>query len=1355
MSLLQRGILLITITVSIVFGGISITKDNEKEFQFIWTRDSFDTRASNRGQSSVLNAAPSNTYVGKPGEADIPAYSFIIGVPQNGEIRISVTDVQTSSIQLSAPVRKVPREPYTENDISFKENDWLSTKTRQKFSRLNTESYTLRLFKETENPRSIKALEKATISIFFPQAPAYPTKTRRSDYEKMLSDVILNYNTALRWEKSLPPKSLGKKQAYTFPLTTDAKLYSFSVGDGLTGFNAGFTEENGIIKFTYSQMSSLFGSNPEFDHIALYAGYKGELPQEVSDSTLPLGYTKIPLLAIDKNNNGIFESNDYLLAWVSSNSDWHFSETVGWNFQLNQYTDYRTYWLVKRNTAVALMDTVAQEVLSNATVNDTLKSLTNRIFLKEYFGDNSQPNKNDLGTLDWIWKRITQNTQKATLYTLPIDKIDTTQTGKVIISSYKYLNSRDYGIILSGDTLSAQNFGNEWPIESWGTGKLEAYIKSTDSVEISNVIVEYPQSLDFTNETKMQIYSPPDSGVARYTISGLSDKGMVYLFRIPRNEEDVALLDKVNTANTDTYAWIDSTGIGISYFIVSENAFLPTPLISEYTREQYSMFDLSGSDYLISNLRETANRSDYLIITHPAFLSSATRLAHHKKSIGRFSHPAVVDIDAVYREFSGGNIDPSALRNFIFYAKKYWAQNDELAYVLLMGNGHWDYKRVLPTTTEPMFIPTAQTTGSSYQMCIEEYFVRLDQQEPQLFLGRIPCKSATEADAAITKIIETEDPAIADYGAWRNRMLLVADDDRQREGYDGIDHVGSSEKVGDTVEALRPSIDMRKEYLYEYQMNSIYQKPAAKEAVINAFNNGVAFANYFGHGAYYVWSDEHIFSNSDIVKLTNHKNYPIVTSFSCDVGKFDNPSDNSLGDKLVVEPRAGAIASIASTRHAWADRNENLAVSFYAYLSEPDSNRTIGQAYLKARLTHINREKLRAYALLGDPSIQFLNPTRAVTLNVTDTKGGTPIDTLKALQQITVRGTIKNEAGNAVDGSFGTSEEAFVQLNMFNPAYQTNRKDGFPDAVRYNLPGTPIFTALTAVDKGAFEQDILLPRNVAFNEPGVTLTAYVFQKSTSGLGYTKSLIFDGTVERKFSDSTGPLIAIRPVYEDASQTGAAAFVDKIALETPQEFEPAKFQIEVYDESGIDVVGTGPDEGLTVEIPGTLKKQNINNLFQFNKGEFRSGNATMVLEEGQINPGTYTLRVSAQDLLGYVSRNEITLEISEDEEFTLDHVFNYPNPMRLNDQTRFFFHPSQRRTEWQAVNIVLKIYSLSGKLLRIFRNPENGMYWNGTDQFSNLLGPNIYLYQFTARTTMESGAVEEIKSPIKKVVIKPPL
>jgi hypothetical protein len=178
---------------------------------------------------------------------------------------------------------------------------------------------------------------------------------------------------------------------------------------------------------------------------------------------------------------------------------------------------------------------------------------------------------------------------------------------------------------------------------------------------------------------------------------------------------------------------------------------------------------------------------------------------------------------------------------------------------------------------------------------------------------------------------------------------------------------------------------------------------------------------------------------------------------------------------------------------------------------------------------------------------------------------------------------------------------------------------------------------------------------------------------------------------------------------------------------------------------------------MEIPGIISRRNINYKFQFAEGDFRKGSALLSFEENDLKVGSYPLKVTAQDLPGNVSQAAFTLEITDRMAFTLNHVFNTPNPMRMGGTTRFFFYPSTTTTQNVVPPldyiIVIKIYSLGGKLLKVIKKASNGQTWDGRDQTGYVLPPNIYLYQVTADyPSQDEGKL--IKSKIQKLVIHPP-
>lgn len=603
-----------------------------------------------------------------------------------------------------------------------------------------------------------------------------------------------------------------------------------------------------------------------------------------------------------------------------------------------------------------------------------------------------------------------------------------------------------------------------------------------------------------------------------------------------------------------------------------------------------------------------------------------------------------------------------------------------------------------------------------------------------------------------------EDPSAADLGPWRNRMLLVNDDDMQGIDVDPLldDHLSSSELIDSMVEGLCPAIDVLKVNEFEYPWDAQHEKPEAKQALINGINSGVAYFNYFGHGASNVLADEHIFMAEDIGSLHNNNEYPLFSAFSCSVGEFDQPgSKRSLSEYCVLAPGSGAIAAISATREAYASDNEKLAKNFFCFCFDTTDTaaRTTGQALMLAKEIGLD-DNQKSYCFLGDPSIQLLRPARRISLSITDNTGTVLKDTLKALQQVTLRGVILKKDGTP-DLQFGAGTNAKVQIGIFNPPYLATRKDGGAASLpTYKMPGSPIFAGQTQIVNGVFSEHILLPKNVTFNTQGVRLTGFAWIGDSVGLGCNSSYVFHGFSSTKIADSIGPSISIRPVYQGATAMASqassmsASFTDKISASLP-----LSMQIVLCDSSGIDAVSTGPNEGITFEVPGVVARTNINHNFQFAQGDFRRGTANWTFDAGTMNPGSYTINITAQDLLGNVAKKSVAFDVTTSDQLGLYHVFTYPNPVRMGQTSNFYFDLSQTETptEQDRVKVIIRLFTLSGRLIRVFDDASRGQVFDGRDAFGNRLSPGVYLYQIIAEDRTQQKVV---KSKIEKLAINPP-
>jgi hypothetical protein len=369
---------------------------------------------------------------------------------------------------------------------------------------------------------------------------------------------------------------------------------------------------------------------------------------------------------------------------------------------------------------------------------------------------------------------------------------------------------------------------------------------------------------------------------------------------------------------------------------------------------------------------------------------------------------------------------------------------------------------------------------------------------------------------------------------------------------------------------------------------------------------------------------------------------------------------------------------------------------------------------------------------------------RTVSLSIDDAD-----DTVSALQMLTISGSILDNNGR-VDQSFGSG--TWVSIGLFNAPDSATRKDNGERAVRYSLPGAPMFLGKTALSAGTFRQTILVPQNLSFDKNGVKLTAYAWKdhSTAAAVGYRGSVIFHGSQTGTASgDTSGPRITIRPAYDNERLSGgSAAYTDRVTTQVP-----AKFEIELFDESGIDAAGLGPDEGVTLELEGVFSRRNVNSKFQFKEGDFRRGAVSVFYEEDAVKPGTYTLALTARDLLGNLSKVRFSLVVTAWDELRLDHVLNFPNPVRMGSTTRFYLSSNYTSQQYYGADIrfVIRIYTLGGRLIRVLRNVRNGEVWDCRDQRGELLGPDIYLYQVTAEDVAQRKTV---KSRIMKLAVLPP-
>ena len=1327
---------------------ITVLENTPQRFSFSWQLDGVDTNSVPDGSGSrmvSLGFSGSDVALGEYGEAVLPGKTVILGVPAEGAVSATVSSVQTRTIRLAYPVAtwRDKASEGRQEEVAWPAR-WISTPDYSLYRAQRVARFLLKPVVYDPAAKTVTVLSRATVTITFPASAANrrAAAVRGSDYEAMLKSLLMNYESALGFRSAA---SLGKRaSAPSYPLPPSVKQYTFKVGDGHTGLNEAMTDEDGIMKLPGKRITTLFGA-VSMAAVRLYGAEKGMLPDTLpTDGTIINGVSEIPLLRVDVNKNGMVDDNDYFLAFVTGASGWVYDTSEQkYKFNLDMYDDYRTYWITasgngKTATPLVVPDGTEDTVATTFTEYDQYRQSRTR-------------HEGNLGDRKWLWKILSTRT-KTFEQEITLPGLVTGDSSLVELRGDP--RGGRFGVSFDNEELCSDCmlFGG-YSFKASGSGTLQFEYTGeptnlTGAIELAYFNVLYPREIALGDEPLSLKILPPEELLGKIVTFrmdvGTSQK--IYLFRTNADGSSLVFIDTVVASEGKPYEWTDSVEVGSRYVVCNESALLDLPEV-----EQPGMSSGGGSN-LVSDLRRSSNTTDFLIISPPEFLAAADSLARHKKHV-KFSQPKVVNVDDIYRYFSGGDKDVAAIRNFIGYVNRYWSGGDRLDYVILMGLGHYDTKNYVSSARDfiPVYIHSTDL--------MEDFFTCVGTHpswgtpKPVMAIGRLPCGSSEQAWNIVKKIVQMEDPAVADKSEWRNRMLFVADDDMQGSETDAVasstPHHESSDRTVTVVDTLWPSVDIRKVYLYEYPWDLSWQKPGASRALINEINNGVGYVNFFGHGADITWTDEYILTPDLVTAMNNTKRYPVISAFSCSVGKFDLPGKECLSGILARAADVGSIASISSTREAYATANENLAKNFYRFLFDSTESQSIGMAMIAAYRV-ISGDGYRTYCILGDPSVRAVSPTHHISLAIDGSKKN---DTLAAMQKIVISGTVEKTAGST-DGSFGGTG-AYVSIGFFNAPDSASRKDGGTDqTVRYILPGTPVFMGKVPVTAGKFSQTVLLPQNLTFNKPGVKLTAYAWKDGTklAATGSRRDILFKGTIPPDaIKDTKGPRITVRPTYDSERLSGgSASFSDHVTVQMPVTCE-----VELFDESGIDASGIGPDEGVTLEIKGVYARRNVNSKFQFTEGDYRSGIVSVVYEEDALKPGTYEMVVTARDLIGNLSKSQFTLEVTDWDELKFDQVLNFPNPMRMGSETRFYCNSSYTSLQYyqSSINIrlTIKIYTLGGRLLRVIKDARNGEKWDGRDEQGNLLPPDIYLYQFMGEDYRQKKTV---KSKIMKLVILPP-
>ena len=711
--------------------------------------------------------------------------------------------------------------------------------------------------------------------------------------------------------------------------------------------------------------------------------------------------------------------------------------------------------------------------------------------------------------------------------------------------------------------------------------------------------------------------------------------------------------------------------------------------------------------------------AEMLIIYHKNFLEAAEKLAEHRRNFSNLN-VKTVDIEAIYNEFSSGRQDPTAIRNF---AKMVYDRNPELKFLLLFGDGSYDYKSILNTNNNDNFIPVYETKQSLNPISgyvSDDYFALLSDNEGaylegdmDISIGRLPARNTAQAYNIVNKIINYETSPTND-GEWQNRIALIADDE------DFSKHLDQTETISKKIAENHPVFNLEKIYLDAFQQEvnpGGHRYPAVTKSINDNIFKGVLVLTYIGHGGPGGFAQERILKLEDIYGWNNETKLPLLITATCSFTGFDDPAINTAGEATILKETGGMIALFSTVRLVYSGENSKLmnAVFDQIFTKKDGKYPALGEVLKYAKNNTTSKDNKRKFFLFGDPAMQLAIPEYSVyTSKINEIPVGDTIfqDTLRALSRVRIEGFVGDENGQLMPNFNG-----IVYPTVFDKKQIIETLENDPKSSKrsFEIQKQVLFKGSASVVEGQFAFEFIIPKDIDYRF-GKGKISYFYSNGDNkdGAGTFQSFIIGGSSDENIDDDTGPEVELFMNHKN--------FVSGDITNN----RPVLLAY-ISDDSGINVSGTSIGHDLNGMLDNNIQQQyTLNDFFQSNKDDFTNGLITFPLDK--LEAGLHKFYVEAWDVLNNKGDAEIEFVVADEEDQVLSNIFNYPNP--LDPNTKFYFEHTLPDTQ---LDVQINIFDLGGKLVKVidlivFTDgfKVNNIEWDGKDQIGNKLSNGIYVY-----------------------------
>jgi hypothetical protein len=1314
-------------------------------------------------------------YLAEPGAPDLPSIVELVGVPLEGDPRIRVMSVDPTTMPLAdlAPA-PIPIVRAGRNGAPFGDEE---RRLREPFPRGPTPArwaeiggithvrghrlarIILHPWRYDASRGELEVALRLRVRVEFEGGSALGGEEVRdhAEWDRALDSLILNADAARRWRRPAAAAARGAGDSFAsspnwlkVPIVTE-----------------------GIYRIDYSTFADLGFDPGSIDPrtIRVFSGTNMMLPDTLT--ALPLGFmSECALLDVSTSPDGVFDIEDRILFYALDATGWgsEYDPSLPYDQHVeNQYTDITCYWITWGGSFSNPPARMAERSVAPSGGPYATTASHRAHFEENNVEDFRYPDEDG-----WMWENLGgRGTDRP--YFLSIDNVASGNGTLVarVLSSGKFdpaLARRRVQLKLRNTLVADTTWfhAGQSAVVDVTSAPFTGLLREGSNTVLVNVVtsasdakddvytawfeVEYERRLAARNGSYLKMRAGP-GGSGRWELREFSSSG-VYLLDVSAQHGVVQLadfaVDAVGTSHRVRFTDpLTATAHWYVAFTMESVRTLPVPDIE--------IAQFQGADG--RSLRDSGNGAEYLVIYHPDFREGAERLERLRER-GGVSDSArtvmAVSLADVYNEFSWGMVDAVAIRDFLAFTRSPvggWANGSPL-FVALVGDAAYDLKGFLDGSPEnfvPPYMNRYRTEAFTeyeaefnlYFYSTDDFYAYLDVEDYSptelpgidLAIGRYPAWSTQGLEVMLDKLESYL--GYSTPGQWQNRVILAADDERVLAGVDPIEHTDQVEEVAQFW--LPPALDRVKVYLTEYPRNDFGKKPAAQADFTEEYTRGALMVSYTGHGDQNTLAQEEVFVSQKMSELRNEARYPVFSTFSCTVSRFDLLSGDSMTELMLLHEGGGTVTTFSSgglvfpyesslLNQRWLGEMFGTPYVVHTFSREV---KPVGLAAMGAKMItgttprrRVNNEK---YVLLGDPALEVRFGQYLVEFEPSTVDSQTTDGLLRL-----VSGDVKNKIGEILDGT--TGEPAF-QGTAFIHVSENADTSGYeyPDGsnfIPYTLDGPTSYRGEVPVVNGHFDARFFLAETVLIGNRGrISVFALEHDLARDASGAYDSLVIAPTISpQDTDDAEGPVIRIG--FE-----GYENFVDGGLLFTDQPI----LAIALEDPSGVNLRPYPQFAVLEAQIDG-IERVDLAKDFTYDEGSYTNGRVRRILP---LSAGSHKLEVKAFDNVGNRASSAVRFEIvAPGSSFDLDAatVSAYPNPFR--QEVHFVFRMNAE------AEVALKIFTITGRKVfeaaESFPGPplsEYSIRWTGQDQDGTPLANGTYLYKLEATHRAGSGGTEK--------------